>query len=258
MKNNAGLIRWMSILMMVLLVVFAAGCGKKEAPDTPEETPVVGEEKENPGNEPGNTPGEEAPGEGDTLSQEELKDLFGSGRALAEIFYEMKVTGVGNEDVLSRIYMKNGQMRAESESMGQTFAMIQAEDAMYMLDGSSKTAMKIPLGGNSPISQDPVTIDDFTKDVDDLSMRYLGKETVNGIVCHVVETVDQDGEHQVKMWLHEDYGFPLRVESQAKDGSEAVLMEVTDFKVGGLSDDLFKVPEDYEIVDMGNMIPTAP
>ena len=87
---------------------------------------------------------------------------------------------------------------------------------------------------------------DFTNDVDETDMTYVGKEMLNGVSCHVVESTKLEEGYHVKMWLHEEYGFPMKMESYNKDGSEAFVMEVTDFKVGDLSDALFEVPEDYD------------
>ena len=177
---------------------------------------------------------------------------------MAEIYYEMNVTGMDSENTISRMYLKGSKMRAESEVMGQTFVMIHGEDALYILDDSTKTAMKMPLGENVEGEQDTFTMDDFTNDVDETDMTYVGKEMLNGVSCHVGESTKLEEGYHVKMWLHEEYGFPMKMESYNKDGSEAFVMEVTDFKVGDLSDALFEVPEDYEIVDMGNLIPTVP
>lgn len=101
-------------------------------------------------------------------------------------------------------------------------------------------------------------MDDFISDVDEIDMNYVGKETYKGVSCIVVESTKLEEGCHVKMWLHEEYGFPMKMESHNKDGSEAFVMEVTDFKVGDLSDALCEVPEGYETVDMGNPIPTVP
>lgn len=257
MKMKSLLMRWMSVLMVSMLFALFVGCSSKEDPSVPGETPPA-EEGEQEEEKPEETPGEEKPAEENTLSKEELKDLFGSGKDMAEVYYEMQVTGMGSENTISRMYMKGTKMRAESEVMGQTFVMIHGEDALYILDASSKTAMKMPLGEDSEGEQDTFTMDDFTSDVDETDMTYVGKETLNGVSCYVVESTKLEEGYHVKMWLHEEYGFPMKMESHNKDGSEAFVMEVTDFKVGDLSDALFEVPEGYEIVDMGNLIPTVP
>ncbi|HBT19037.1 MAG TPA: hypothetical protein DEA52_03170, partial [Clostridiaceae bacterium] len=83
------------------------------------------------------------------------------------------------------------------------------------------------------------------------------KESLRGITCHVVETKDEVEGITMKMWLHEDYGFPMKIETTMVEGGTSV-MDVTDFQVGGLSDALFEVPEDYAVTDLMNLLPSAP
>lgn len=249
----------LSVLMLItmLLVWGCGGNGDVEEPET--EQPSQGEETpaEPDVEEPEQEEESEEPEEQEGLSDEELADLFTNGKDMDEFFYEMNVSGMGEEDSTTGIYIKGKLMRVESEAMGQRFMMIYNEEAFYTFDPQSKTAMKMPLGmGNEEEGETP-TLDDFTDDVDKSNMNYVGKETINGVSCHVVESKDLNTGYEVKMWLHEEYGFPMRIETKMED-DEVFISEVTDFQVGNISDDLFEIPEDYEVVDLGGMIPVAP
>ena len=123
--------------MVSMLFALFVGCSSKKDSETPVETKPA-EEGEEGAEESVETPGEEKPAEVNTLSKEELKDLFCSGKDMAEVYYAMQVTGMGSENTISRLYLKGSKMRAESEVMGQTFVMIHGEDAMYILDDASK------------------------------------------------------------------------------------------------------------------------
>ncbi len=249
----------LSILMLITLLL-VWGCGgngdaqepQTEEPSQGEETPAAPEEEPEQEEEE-----EEEAEEVEGLSDEELGDLFENGKGMDEFFYEMKVSGMGEEDSTTGIYIKGKLMRMEGEAMGQRFMMIYDEDAFYTLDPQSKTAIKMPLGMEDEEDSDTPTLDDFTDDVDKSNMNYLGKETINGVSCHVVESKDLNNDYEVKMWLHEEYGFPMRVESKMEN-DKIYISEVTDFQVGNISDDLFEIPEDYEVVDIGSLIPTAP
>ena len=253
---------WIVIGILLLMGSFLFwGCGGSGDVEEPQgEQPSQGEEgspeagEETPVEEPEEAEEPEAENE---ISEEELSDLFTGGREMDEFYYEMKVTGMGEEDYTTKMYMKSGLMRMESEIMGQSAMMIYTEDAFYTLDPQSKTAIKMPMEMNEEEERDVPTLEDFTDDVDEGSMNYLGKETINGITCHVVESRELDSGYQVKMWLHEEYGFPMRVETRMEN-EEMHVSEVTDFKVGGLSDDLFEIPEGYQIMDLDGMMPTAP
>jgi outer membrane lipoprotein-sorting protein len=249
----------LSILMLIsLLLVW--GCGGNGDADEPEtEQPSQGEETPDTpdAEEPEQEEEGEEQGDQEGLSDEELADLFENGKDMDEFFYEMNVSGMGEEDTTTGIYIKGKLMRIEGEAMGQRFMMIYNEDAFYTLDPQSKTAIKMPMGMEDEEDRDTPTLDDFTQDVDENSMNYVGKETINGVSCHVVESKNLNSDYQVKMWLHEEYGFPMRVESKMEN-DEIYISEVTDFQVGNISDDLFEIPEDYEVVDLGSMIPGAP
>jgi len=250
----------LSVLMLItLLLVF--GCGGNGDADEPEtEQPSQGEETpatpdvEEPEQE---EEAEEQEEEQEGLSDEELGDLFENGKEMDEFFYEMNVSGMGDEDSTTGIYIKGKLMRIEGEAMGQRFMMIYDDETFYTLDPQSKTAIKMPMGMEDEEDRDTPTLDDFTQDVDKSNMNYVGKETINGISCHVVESKDLNNDYEVKMWLHEEYGFPMRIESKMEN-DEIYISEVTDFQVGNISDDLFEIPEDYEIVDLGSMMPVAP
>ncbi len=243
-------------IFLMMSVFLLWGCGGNESVEEPQgeepspvETPGAQEpESEEPEQE------EEESEEKEGLNEEELADLFAKGKELDEFYYEMKVSGLGEDDGLTRMYMKEGLMRIESEVMGQSFMMIYSEDAFYTLDPQSKTAIKMPIGDEGNEDREVVTMDDFAENLDDENMNYVGKETVNGISCLVVETKEQNSDNQVKMWLHEEYGIPMKIETSGSDNVH--VMEVTDFKTDSLSDDLFKLPEGYQIIDLDNLIPT--
>lgn len=246
---------WM-ISLLLIATMFLWGCGGGDPSPEPAESEAP-EAVEEPADEPET---EEAPAteEGQEISETELAQLFGSGQALDEMYYEMIMTGLEVDGAKTRIWLKSGRMRSESEMGGQLFIMIYDDEAVYTLDPQSKMAMKISADMGMDETMDPYTADDFTGDVDDQNLQYLGRESVNGIPCHVVQSVDTESGHGVKMWLHENYGFPMRVESLATNPDEQYTMEVTEFKVGNVADSQFDIPSDYQIIDMGEMFQNMP
>lgn len=239
----------LSILILISMLLLWGCNGDEKTVDPQGEEPATSVES------PGSTETEKEQPAEEGLSDEELADLFEKGKELDEFYYEMKVSGLGDEDGVTKMYMKEGLMRIESEILGKSFMMIYSEDAFYTLDPESRTAIKISLGDEASEEREVITMDDIIKNFDDEHMTYVGKETVNGISCHVVESKERNSENQVKIWLHEEYGMPMRVESTTGSGKIHV-MEVTDFNTDPLSEDLFKLPEGYKIIDLKNLIPT--
>jgi len=258
MKSDSMPIRkrtWM-ISLLLIATMFLWGCGGGDAPPEPAESEAP-EAVEEPVAEPET---EESPAteEGQEISDTELAQLFGSGQAMDEMYYEMTMTGLEVDGGKTRIWLKGGRMRSETEMGGQLFIMIYDDEAVYTLDTQSKMAMKISADMGMDETMDPYTADDFTGDVDGQNLQYLGRESVNGVPCHVVQSVDTESGHGVKMWLHEDYGFPMRVESLSTNPDEQYTMEVTAFEVGNVADSQFDIPSDYQIIDMGEMFQNMP
>ncbi len=255
--KNTPIKKWtwsLSLLLITTLLLW--GCGGGEGtpePDESEEPMETVEPAAEP--EPEETPAAE---EGQEMSETELAQLFGSGQAMDEVYYEMTMSGLEVDGATTRIWMKGGHMRSESEMEGQLFIMIYDDEAVYTLDPQSKTAMRIAADMGMDETMEPYTSDDFTGDVDDQNLEYLGRENVNGIPCHVVQSIDTESGQGVKMWLHEDHGFPMRVESLATNPDEQYTMEVTEFEVGNVADSQFDIPSDYQVIDMGEMFENMP
>jgi len=249
--KNHKKVFWLLIFLLATSL-FLWGCGGGAPEETADPEPA-----EIPEDDSGETT-EEPAAEEREMDEAELAALFGGGQALNEMFYEMKLTGPEIGTTETSIWLKNDRMRSESFMMGQHFIMIYDTEAVYTLDPGEKTAIKMPMDMGFDDSMDPITADDLTSDVDAESLTYLGMEEYNGLICHVVQSTDRDTGHGVKMWLHPEYGFPMKVQSLSPNPEEEYLMEVTNFQVGNVSDDKFVVPSDYEVIDFSEMFQNMP
>ncbi len=52
----------------------------------------------------------------------------------------------------------------------------------------------------------------------------------------------------MKMWVSEEYGIPLRVETP-EEGSQTII-EYKNLKVGPIAEDVFEIPQGVQIIDM--------
>ncbi|SMP62488.1 DUF4412 domain-containing protein [Anoxynatronum buryatiense] len=251
--------RWILALLLVLMLLLTACGGGGSAPaETGEaEAPPAQTAESETSQEPETDP-ETPVSSGETMSESQIAALFSGGREMSEVSYEMNITGPTMDTMKTRIWLKGERMRSESEAMGINFIMIYDTEAVYTLDPQEKTAMKMPVDMGMDGTMEPITAEDLTEDIDTETMEYLGTEMVNGIQCHVVQTVDSESGVQMKMWLHTDYGFPMKMEGQGNNPEDQFLMEVTNFQTGGISNDLFVVPADYEIMDFSEMFQGLP
>lgn len=85
-----------------------------------------------------------------------------------------------------------------------------------------------------------------------------GYRTVyDGARCRVISIESADGKDKTKMWVREDYGIPVRVETSASDGTKTV-MEYKNLKIGKQPADTFELPAGVVITDMGEMLKNMP
>ena len=84
----------------------------------------------------------------------------------------------------------------------------------------------------------------------------LGKETVNGIECTKFELWNKENSSQkmYTVWLSEKYEFPIKMINHI-DGSEGSGMELKDIEPWTPDANSFSIPEGYQIMEMGGMMP---
>jgi hypothetical protein len=89
------------------------------------------------------------------------------------------------------------------------------------------------------------------------TLNTLGIEEYDGITCHVIQSTDPQEGHVVRMWLHPENGFPMKMESVTDVPEEQYLMEVTELRVTSVSDDVFMIPPEYDMIDLTEMFNDA-
>ncbi len=89
---------------------------------------------------------------------------------------------------------------------------------------------------------------DYYDDIDTTSVKIVGTETIAGYKCKVMTLTNAEGELETKMWVAEENGVPLRIESYEEQGTS--IIEYKSLKIGSVSDDEFKLPENVIIMDM--------
>ena len=234
---------------LLIITFFLWGCGTTE--EVPTEPAVV--ETPESADEPA-----DMPDSGQEMDEEQMMSLFSSGQELDEVYYVMTMSTNEIDPFISRIWIKGDRMRAETEMMGQQFITIYDINAVYTLEPGEQVAIRMAPGFGMDESMDAFTADDLTSTFDTERFEYMGTEMYNGLNCHVVRSVDLETGQAIEIWLHPDYGFPMRVETLSDDPDEQYLMEVTEFQTGGIPDTMFTVPDGYEIIDMEDMLQNMP
>lgn len=88
-------------------------------------------------------------------------------------------------------------------------------------------------------------------------VKIVGTEVYDGATCKLVEVAGAAGQEQMKMWLREDCGVPVKVETTSPDGSKTV-MEYKNLKIGPQEPGTFKLPDGVQVTDIGEMLKNIP
>ena len=259
MRHMRKSTRWLWVMVIVVgMMLWACGGSEPAGPTETQPTEETEQDVDTTGETQEETPEED---EGDSLTESELEALFAGSGELNEFHYHMQVE-VGNmEPMESWIWVKGERMRTEGEMMGQRMVTIYDTDALYILDLNEKIAMKMPVEMDDDAMDESFTLDDFTSGVESDQMEYLGRDSCGDLMCHLVRAYDMEENYEIRMWLHPEYGIPMRVENITDVAEERYVMKVLELKVGNVSDDQFRIPADFEVMDMGEwmqQLPTVP
>lgn len=245
-------------LLMFLMVPILAfyGCsgnnGDEEIVDgTPDQEEGIGEEEmdeEDEGDEENATDQEE-----ETVGNRDIESIFGSMDYPTNFSYEMTMESEAMETFTTRLWIMDEMFRSEGEWEGQTFISIQSEEYYYMLDPDTMTAMRFPADQDFPMEEDSgdePRVDDFMIEEDWHRLTYHEDEEINGVATYVVS--DSYDEVELRMWIHQEYGIPMRIESAGPDPDDNYVMVVRNLQVGTVTEEDFEISEDYEVMDFGN------
>lgn len=227
----------LALFTMVLFILFSlAGCGG-------------GEKKDSGGQPAGGKPAATQP-----AKEENLGGLLSKGKNVEGLYYEYKVTAK-DMTMTGKMWLAGNKMKTEAQAEGQKVVTIFDGETYYTYMPDQNMAIKITADKSNKVST-PV---DYTKDADTRPDKYKLLETVvyEGVKCKVVMVTGPDGKEQMKMWVHEEYGIPLRVELTETDGSKSVL-EYKNLKVGPQTPETFKLPAGVQVTDMGEMMKNMP
>lgn len=236
-KRSPG---WTLGIILLLLAFVLSGCGGQTEESTTqlEESPA---EKEVAA-----APEEAASSPGEVNDRESVVAKLSSMIPPEELSYEMTFSSQ-EYNATTQIWMKGDKIRMESTSdVQEQYIVIEDGDDLYMLDPDEMTGIKMTLSEEEDFFEDDFDNDFMDGDYDWDNMRYLGTEVIKGIQTYVFEADDE--YEKVKLWIHADYGFPVRMEGEEE--GKTYLMEINNFKIGGVSDSMFQVPSGYEIMEM--------
>lgn len=223
------------VLILLLVLVLAGGltgCGNGGAAP-PAEDPPAAENGEDAGN------GAAEPGDVDAA------ELLDRGRALESFSYEYVFTMPTGEVVAHKMWFSRGNMRVEMEDpmTGElAFTIVNADEGMsYFYQPEMGMAFSFPIG-DEDVGQD--LPQDVIYDTDPSDLFLVGRETIDGRACLVYEV--SVGGDSSKLWIWEDAGLPLRVETRT--AGELYVVEYRNFQIAEIDGAMFMLPPGIEIM----------
>lgn len=135
-------------------------------------------------------------------------------------------------------------MRSETTAEGQTIVTLldMDEQTMYLYYPDQNMAMMMTYEPGESAMDEAQAVEGYNPVI-------IGHETLDGKYCLVVEyTVEGN---TAKMWIWEEYGFPIRVEVTTNEGM--TIMEYKNIEFTDIPDSMFEIPEGVTITTIPGM-----
>lgn len=180
-------------------------------------------------------------------SGDDVSAIFAKAATISSMSFDFTVTSDEGK-MTGKACVKGTKMKTETT--------VEGEKMIYIYDSKSgdvityfpeqnmamKTNFSKEMGG---LIQIPAEYSDNTASED---IKTVGKETIDGLSCIVLNIVDKENKEEYKMWVSEKYGIPVRVESTDENGKSVI--EYKNIKVGSVQDSEFELPKGVEITSM--------
>lgn len=215
-----------TVCAIVLSIALLAGCATSEKPAT---TPSPSQ----------TTEPEDAQPSGETLD-----DILGRTSGIESVKFDMIMTSPGMASMTTKVWLKGQNMKSEATMEGQTVINIIDHETrtmyMYMPDQNMAVKVTYDQAQASPI--------DETQAIGQYHPQTTGTETIDGKVCLVVEYTVQGAS--TKMWIWQEYGFPLKVVTETAQGTATI--EYKNIEFTDIPDSEFQLPPGVQIMDLPN------
>jgi hypothetical protein len=158
--------------------------------------------------------------------------------ALAAEFSATQVITTPQQTVSGKFYIKENKLRIEMDSQH------------YIIDSEKGTSIVVIPERKSymayPAIPSMISIDKMQAELEKTAeKKVLGTETINGYETEkAVFTFKDPAKGTMTQWYSPDLGFPIRVQYDTP-GEGMSSEEYRDITEGGVSDELFRVPQDY-------------
>lgn len=185
--------------------------------------------------------------------QESIANLFSKGKNLPGLTYDYVMTLKDGPGMTGKVWVSGKKMKTETlMEKQQMITFIDSEaNVIYNYMPAQTMLIKVPL---DPGKADK-SPDQYAKSLDTTKVKLLESVVYDGVKCKVVITEDQAS--QTKLWVREDYGIPMKVES-SEAGRVTMRTDYKNIKVGPVPPETFALPTGVSVTDMSEMVRKLP
>jgi outer membrane lipoprotein-sorting protein len=204
-----------------------------------------------------NTSSPGLPQKQEVSAKEEVMNLLSKGKTVNGISYEF-VTTTGGVQSRGKVWMQNDKVRMETILQGQQMILLYDGETIFQYMPHANIALKIvakELQGQTP--KKPLTPTGLVANMDKETLQIVETNVYEGQRCRIISFLHKDNKERMKIWISEEYGIPIKVESMGAEGKPAV-SEFKNIKPGPLSLDIFKLPAGVQIQDVVEIMRTLP
>jgi outer membrane lipoprotein-sorting protein len=165
-----------------------------------------------------------------TTSSESFSDILNQANTIPSVKYDMIMTVPGSPTITMKTWVKGDMIRTEMTVEGMKLINIVGRSGMmYTYMPAQNMAMKIDVGDA------PVSAVGELGSMQGYDPKVVGTETLDGKKCQVIEIPDG------KIWVWEEYGFPIRSEMTLSEGK--VTTEYRNIEFVDIPDSMFELPK---------------
>ncbi|MDD3653044.1 MAG: hypothetical protein PHO01_02480 [Desulfotomaculaceae bacterium] len=195
--------------------------------------------------------GQQTTGAG-TGSEESLADIFAKNKNVEGVSYDYTITAQG-QTMSGKIWVSGEKVKTETAVDGKKIISLIDSNALLTYFPDENRAMKMALGQQTDEPSNNAL--EYGEDINTAPDKYkvLERTVYDGVMCRIVSVTGADSKEAMKMWVREDYGFPVRVETVEANGGKTVL-EYKNVIIGKQPAEIFQLPAGVQVTDAGDML----
>jgi len=176
----------------------------------------------------------------ETISSQTLGEILARTAAINSVKYDTLVTEFGAPAKTMRTWEKGTKIRIETTE--------ENEDIVILVNGDAQTVYRYVPAQNTaerkPYPSPARTATQAAESILNFSPDVAGTEIIDGKDCLTVEYLVNGAP--TRMWLWQDYGFPLRVEETVSAG--IIIVEYSNIDFANIPDSAFELPPGVQII----------